>query len=73
MVEKLVKDARNEARLVDNLYAKTSKALSVIKKKNKELSMKLAVEERGRRSSEAGFKNAQDQAEEQRKELYYAE
>jgi len=35
--------------------------------------MKLVAEERGRRSTEASLKNAQDQAEEQCKKLHYTE
>ena len=73
MAEEWVKVARNEARLANNLRAQTSKALGATKKKNKELGMKLAAEERGRRSAEIGLKNAQDQVEKQRKKLHYAE
>ena len=60
MAEEWVKDAWNEARLTDNLLAKTSKALRVAKQKNKELGTKLATKEKGRKSAEAGLKNAQD-------------
>ena len=42
----------------------TSKALGAAEQKNKELNMKLVAKEKGRRSVEAGLKNAQDQAEE---------
>ena len=35
--------------------------------------MKLAAEQRGRKSVEVGLKNAQDQVEEQRKKLHYVE
>ena len=60
MAEEWVKDAWNEARLTDNLLAKTSKALRVAKQKNKELGTKLATKEKGRKSAETGLKNAQD-------------
>ena len=73
MVEEWVKDARNEARLVDNLRVETSKALGIAKQKNKKLGTKLVVEERGRKSAEAGLKSAQDQAKEQCKKLHYIE
>ena len=49
MVEKWVKDAQNEARLMNNLCAETSKALGVAKQKSKELITKLTVEEKGGR------------------------
>ena len=64
MAEEWVKVARNEVRLVDNLHIETSKALGAAKQKNKELNTKLATEERGRMSVEAGLKNVQNQAEE---------
>lgn len=68
-----MKDARNEARLEGNLHAETSKALGAAEQKNQELTVKLTAEEKGRKSAEAGLKNAQDQVEEQRKKLHYAE
>ena len=58
MAEEWVKDARNEARLMDNLRAVTSKALGIVEQKNKKLGMKLVAEERGRKSPEVGLKNA---------------
>ena len=60
MAEEWVKDARNATRLTDNLHVKTSKALGAAKQKNKELGTKLATKDRGRRSTKANLKNAQD-------------
>ena len=72
MAEEWVKDARNETKVEANLRVETNKAPSVTKQKNQKLSAKLTIEERERRSTEASLKNAQDQAEEQRKKLHYA-
>ena len=36
----------------------TSKALAIAEHKNKEFTMKLAAEDRGRKSAKAGLKNA---------------
>ena len=72
MAEEWVKDARNETKVEANLRVETNKAPSVTKQKNQKLSAKLTTEERERRSTEASLKNAQDQAEEQRKKLHYA-
>lgn len=52
-----MKDARNKARVEANLHAKTSKALGVTEQKGQELTMKLIVEERGRKSTKASLKN----------------
>ena len=71
--EEWVKNAQNEAKVEANLYAKTSKALGVAEHKNKDLTAKLIAEEREQKCAEAGLKNAQDQVEEQRKRLHYAE
>ena len=57
MAEEWVKDARSVARLVDNLHAETSKALANSEHKN-EFTTKLAAEDRGRKSTKAGLKNA---------------
>ena len=70
MVEEWVKDARNEARAKDNLHIKADKSLGAMKQENKELASKLIAKERARRSAKAGLKNAQDQAKDQRKQLY---
>ena len=47
--------------------------MGAVKEENKELLSKLTVEERERRSAEARLKNAQTQAEDQRKLLYQTE
>ena len=73
MAEGWVKDAQSEARLTDNLRTETSKSSAIVEYKNKELTLKLATEDRGRKSVEAGLKNAQVQAEKQRKKLHYTE
>ena len=49
---------------MDNLRVEASKALGAAKQKNKEITTKLTTEKRGRKSAEAGLKNAQTQAEE---------
>ena len=66
-----MKDARKEARLTYNLRTKTSKALGAVEQKNKELTMKLVTKDKGRKSAEAGLKNAQAQVEEQCQKLHY--
>lgn len=56
-----MKDARNEARLADNLHVEASKFLAVAEGRNKEL----AIADRDQRSVEVGFGSAEAQAEEQ--------
>ena len=73
MAEEWVKDARNNVKNMVYLRLEIEKALGAAKEENKELLSKLIVEERERRSVEAGLKNAQTQAEEQRKLLYQTE
>lgn len=68
-----MKDVRSKARLTDNLRIETRKSLATTEKKNKELALKLATEDRERKSVKAGLKNAQAQAKEQRKKLHYME
>ena len=58
MAEEWVKDARSVARLADNLHTETSKALATAEHKNKEFTTKLAAEDKGRKSTKAGLKNA---------------
>ena len=71
--EECVKDARNKARVEANLCTETNKALGAMKQENQELATKLTFEERAQRSAEAGLKNVQGQAEDQRKKLYLTE
>ena len=58
MAKEWVKDARSVARLAKNLHAETSKALATSEHKNKEFTTKLAAEDRGKKSTKAGLKNA---------------
>lgn len=51
-----MKDARNEARLVENLHVETTKALGATEQKNKELALKLATADRDQKKPEAGLK-----------------
>ena len=73
MAEEWVKNARNNVKNMVYLCLEIEKALGAVKEENKELLSKLIVEERERRSVEAGLKNAQTQAEDQRKLLYQTE
>ena len=73
MAKEWVKDAWSEAKLADNLHVETSKSLATAKQKNKEITTKLAAEDRGRKSAEAGLKNVQAQVEEHCKKLHYVE
>ena len=69
--EEWVKDARNEARLADNLRVEASKSLTVVEGRNKELALKLATADRDRMSVKAGLRNTEAQTEEQRQRLHY--
>ena len=60
-----MKNARNEARLMDNLNPKTSKSLTTTESRNKELALKLATVDRDRRSVKVGLRTAEAQVEEQ--------
>ena len=73
MAKKLVKEARNNVKNEVHLRLETKKALGATKEENKELLSKLTAKERERRNVEAGLKNAQTQAEDQRKLLYQIE
>ena len=53
--------------------SRLKKALGAVKEENKELLSKLTTEERERRNVKVGLKNAQTQAEDQRKLLYQIE
>ena len=64
MAEEWVKDTKSEARLADNLRVETNKSLATAEKRNKELALKLATEDKERKSAEVGLKNAQAKAEE---------
>ena len=71
VAEEWVKDARNEAQVEANLCTKANRALGAIKQDNKELTTKLTTEEKVRKSAKTDLKNAQDEAEDQRKKLYH--
>ena len=73
VAEEWVKNVWNEARVEANLRDKADKALGAAKQKNQELSTQLTTEEKARKSIKAGLKNAQDQAEDQRKKLHHIE
>ena len=73
MAKKLVREARNNVKNEVHLRLETKKALGATKEENKELLSKLTAKERERRNVEAGLKNAQTQAEDQRKLLYQIE
>ena len=64
MAEEWVKDTKSEARLANNLRVETNKSLATAEKRTKELALKLATEDKERKSAEAGLKNAQAKAEE---------
>ena len=66
-----MKDARNEARLADNLRVEASKSLTVAECRNKELALKLATADRDRMSVKAGLRNTEAQTEEQSQRLHY--
>ena len=70
MAQKWVKEAQNNVKNKVHLRLETEKAMGTAKKENKELLSKLNAEEREIRSAEARLKNAQTQAEDQRKLLY---
>ena len=63
MVKEWVKETRNNVKNEVYLRLETEKALGAANEENKELLSKLTIEERKRRSVEAGLKNAQTQVE----------
>ena len=54
-------------------HAKVEKSLGFLKQEQLELSEKLKEAEKNRRSAEAGLKNAESQAEDQRQKLFVTE
>lgn len=58
MAEEWVKDARNDARVVDNLHAEVSKSLATSKRRYKDLALKLATANMHRKSAEASLRTA---------------
>ena len=73
VAEKWVKEARGEAKNEMLLRHDAEKALGAAKAEIKELRAKLVVEERERKSAQAGLKNAEVQVEDQCKLLYKTE
>ena len=73
MAKEWVKEARNDAMNKAHLHVKVKKSLGAVKQKSKELASKLIIEEKERMSAETRLKNAQVQAEDQRKLLYQTE
>ena len=68
-----MKDAQNETRLANNLRVETSKSLATTESKNKELALKFATANRDWRSTEAGLRTVEVQADEQCQKLHYTE
>ena len=52
-----MKDTYNEARAEANCRVETEKSLGALKQEKQELATKLTVEERARKSAEAGLKS----------------
>ena len=73
MAEDWVKDARNKAKAEFNSQSEVEIELGALKEGQAKLSEQLKEAVRARDSSEAGLKNAETQAEEQRKQLHYFE
>lgn len=73
VAEEWIKDARKETQAEVQLHTQTTKALGAAKQENQELANKLIAEERAWKSAESGLKGAQDQAEDQRKQLHLKE
>ena len=73
MAEDWVKDARNETKAKFNARSEIEKEVGTLKEDQAKLSEQLKEAVRARDSSEAGLKNAEKQAEEQRKQLHYTE
>ena len=70
VTEEWVKEARNDVKNEVHLRLETERVLGAAKEENNELHSELIAEERERRSAEAGLKNTQTQAKDQRKLLY---
>ena len=73
MAEDWVKDARNEAKAEFNARSEVKKEVGNLKEEQAKLSEQLKEAIRAKDSSNAGLKNAEKQAEEQRKQLHYTE
>ena len=73
MAEEWVKDAHNEARAEAYSQSKIEKMVGNLKEDQAKLFEQLKEAIRARDSSNAGLKNAEKQAEEQRKQLHFTE
>ena len=73
MAKEWVKDSRNEAKAEANYRFEIEKEVGNLKEEQAKLSKQLKEAIRAKDSSETGLKNAEKQAEEQRKQLHYTE
>lgn len=73
IAEEWVKEARNEVKVEANLCSEVDKALGTSEQQVQELSSKLIVKERERKSTKAGLKITKVQTEEQSKKFHYTE
>ena len=73
VAEEWVKDARNEAKVEADSHFEIEKMVGKLKEDQAKLSEQLKEAIRARDSSVAGLKNAEKQAEEQRKQLHFTE
>ena len=73
MAEEWVKDARNEAKAEADSHFEIEIMVGKLKEDQAKLSEQLNEAIRARDSSVAGLKNAEKQAEEQRKQLHFTE
>ena len=73
MAKDWVKNARSEAKAEFNSRSEVEKEVSNLKENQAKLSEQLKEVIRAKDSSEAGLWNAENQAEEQRKQLHYIE
>ena len=73
VAEDWVKDVRSEAKAEFNTRSEIEKKVGTLKEDQEKLAKQLKEVFRAMDSSEAGLKNAEKQAEEQRKQLHYNE
>ena len=73
MVDEWVKDARNEARAKAYSRSEIEKMVGNLEEDQVKLSKQLKEAIRARDSFDANLKNAEEQAEEQRKQLHFTE
>ena len=73
MAEEWVKDAHNEARAETDSQFEIEKMVGNLKEDQAKLSEQLNEAIRARDSFDANLKNAEEQAEEQRKQLHFTE